>query len=400
MTCARATLQRCLRLARRARLGSAELLRSPLTDRSGGPFSFRPAVCTRGRKPGAAPAEGLRMSPDPERVYQHRPVMVREVVDLMADVPSGWVVDTTLGGGGHASAILAANPSLRLLGTDRDASAVTAARAALAAFGERSVVEQARSDRALAVLAGLGADRISGALFDLGVSSYQLDETSRGFSYRHDAPLDMRMDPSQGITAAEFISQAQAGELARLFAEHGEERFAGRIASAIVAARPVLTTGQLADLVSSAVPAAARRRGHPAKRVFQALRVAVNNELDVLADALEALMGALVDGGRVVVISYHSGEDRLVKQIFNRAATGGCTCPPGLPCACGAVPTVRLLNRGARKPSQAEVEANPRARGARLRAVEALAGVNARGSSTNAPAPWCGPASSSEGGPS
>ncbi|HET9061177.1 MAG TPA: 16S rRNA (cytosine(1402)-N(4))-methyltransferase RsmH [Acidimicrobiales bacterium] len=312
------------------------------------------------------------MSLEPNRAFQHRPVMLDEVVQLFADVPAGWLVDTTVGGAGHARALLQSNAALSVLGVDRDPEAVAVAKEVLAPFGERAIVVHARSDQAADLLFPHGIQAISGTLFDLGVSSYQLDEPGRGFSYRHDAPLDMRMDPTTGITAAEYLASTPPAQLVRLFVEHGEDRFAKRIVSAIAASQPVQTTGQLAEVVAGAVPAAARRRGHPAKRVFQALRVAVNSELAILPAALEALLGRLVPGGRAVVISYHSGEDRMVKEVFNRAATGGCTCPPGLPCVCGAVPTVRLLNRGARKATPGEVEANPRAKGARLRAVEAL----------------------------
>jgi 16S rRNA (cytosine1402-N4)-methyltransferase len=225
-----------------------------------------------------------------------------------------------------------------------------------------------------AVLDELGIQSISAALFDLGVSSPQIDRPERGFSYRFDAPLDMRMDRSEPRTAAQFIDESSEDQLARLFALHGETRFARRIAAAIVAARPVPSTLALADVVSSAVPAAVRRRGHPAKRVFQALRAAVNSELEVLPVAIDAAMARLSPGGRIVVISYHSGEDRATKERFVEAASGGCTCPPGLPCVCGALPRVRLLNRGARKPSAPEVAANPRSESARLRAAEALSG--------------------------
>jgi 16S rRNA (cytosine1402-N4)-methyltransferase len=298
--------------------------------------------------------------------------MLEEVVGLMATVPAGVVLDATVGAGGHARALLEAYPQLSLIGLDRDPDAVAAAAAALTPFGTRAHVVKARFDDLGSVLDRLGTAGLSGALFDLGVSSPQLDRPERGFSYRFEAPLDMRMDRSQPLTAAHIVNQASVGELTTLFATHGETRFARRIAEAIVAARPVLSTTQLADLVGGAVPAAARRRGHPAKRVFQALRVTVNSELEVLPVALDAAIDRLVPGGRVVAISYHSGEDRVVKQRFLNAALGGCTCPPGLPCVCGAVPRVRLLNRGARRPAAGELSANPRAESARLRAAEAL----------------------------
>ncbi len=312
------------------------------------------------------------------QAFTHVPAMADDVVSLFAPVPPGWVLDATVGGGGHSGALLAAHPQLRVVGIDRDRAAVTAAREALAPFGSRAVVRHGRFDQLTSVVAGAlgqGGERpaLSGVLFDLGVSSHQLDTPGRGFSYRSDAPLDMRMDPSSGVTAAELVNELDEDTLAGLFADSGEGRFARRIARAVVAARPVSTTGQLADVVRSAIPAAVRRTGgHPARRVFQALRIAVNEELDQLAPALGEALSLLVPNGRCVVLSYHSGEDRLVKAIFADAVTGGCQCPPGLPCQCGAVREYRLVYRGSRRPSAAEVAANPRAEAARLRAIERL----------------------------
>ena len=364
-------------------------LTQPLDQQDPGPLLHLPSPMYPGRNPGAVLVEGLRMSPGPrpdqgatseQEVgsgarsgrFSHRPVMLDEVLELLRPVPAGWLVDATVGGAGHALALLEALPQVRLLGLDRDDEAVAAAGEALTGFPGRAVVVKARFDEIAAALAGVGAEGAVGVLFDLGVSSHQFDTPDRGFSYRFDAPLDMRMDRSQGVTAADIVATWDERRLARLFARHGEERFARRIAAAVVAARPVLTTGRLAEVVAGAVPAAVRRRGHPAKRVFQALRSEVNSELDVLPIALDAALEHLLPGGRAVVIAYHSGEDRLVKDRFVRASTGGCTCPPGLPCVCGAVPTVRQLNRGARKPAPAELATNPRAGSARLRAVEAL----------------------------
>ena len=305
--------------------------------------------------------------------YEHRPVMVDEIVAILGEVPPGPVVDATVGGGGHARALLGAHPHLSVIGIDRDPAALAAAAETLAPFGDRAVLRRARFDELADVVRALGHDRISGALFDLGVSSPQLDRPERGFSYREDAPLDMRMDPDAPLTAADVVNTYDEAELARLFAASGERRFARRIARAVVAGRPLVSTGDLVEAVKRGVPAAARRTGgHPAKRVFQAVRIEVNGELDVLGPALDAAIALLAPGGRVVTLAYHSGEDRLVKDRFLAAATGGCTCPPGLPCVCGAVPVGRLLNRGARKPTAAEVEANPRAEAARLRALEKL----------------------------
>ena len=304
--------------------------------------------------------------------YSHDPVMVDEVVSLLAPVPPGVVIDATVGGGGHAAALLHAHPHLRVLGLDRDPAAVGAARERLSRFGERALVAHARFDAMADALASSAmGEAVSGVLFDLGVSSPQLDEAGRGFSYRLDAPLDMRMDTTTGPSAAELLDTLSEDELATLLAAHGEGRFARRIARALVAARPLRTTGQLAEVVRAAIPAATRRTGgHPARRAFQALRVAVNDELAVLERALPAALGLLGPAGRCLAISYHSGEDRLVKAAFAQAVTGGCVCPPGLPCACGAVPEGRLVFRGARRPSPAEVARNHRAESARLRAYE------------------------------
>lgn len=320
---------------------------------------------------------GLRMS----QPFSHEPVMAAEVVELFRPVPPGLLVDATVGGGGHAAALLRDVGGVSLLGIDRDPLAVAAATDALGAFGPRAAVRRARFDAITEVVGRFQSDRrtppaqrgLSGVLFDLGVSSPQLDIAERGFSYRRDAPLDMRMDPTSGPSAAELVNELDEDALVALLTEHGEGRFARRIARAMVAARPLTTTGQLADVVRAAIPAAARRTGgHPARRVFQAIRVAVNDELGQLQTALDDALALLRPGGRCVVIAYHSGEDRLVKATFARAATGDCQCPPGLPCACGADPQFRLVRRGARRPSSEEVERNHRAEAARLRVIERL----------------------------
>jgi 16S rRNA (cytosine1402-N4)-methyltransferase len=365
----------------------------PLDQQDGSPLLHPPSPKHRERKPGAMLAEGLRMSPadwpyveavksvsqdktedrgTPEPPFEHEPVMVEEVKDIFSAVPGGVVLDATVGAGGHAAALLRAFPHLSVVGIDRDAEAVASATAALAPFGRRATVVRGRFDGSGLILDALGVGELAGALFDLGVSSPQFDRPERGFSYRFDAALDMRMDRSQELTAAKLVNESSEHELGRLFIENGETRFGRRIAAAIVAARPLLSTGQLAEVVASAVPAAVRRRGHPAKRVFQALRIAVNSEVEILPGAIDTAIERLSTGGRIVVISYHSGEDRAVKDRLVNAATGGCSCPPGLPCVCGAVARVRLLNRGARRPTAEEVSANPRAESARLRAAEAL----------------------------
>ncbi len=214
---------------------------------------------------------------------------------------------------------------------------------------------------------------MSAALFDLGVSSPQLERPERGFSYWRQGPLDMRMDPTRPVTAADIVNGWSQAALARLFRDNGEARFAARIARAVVAARPIDSTLGLVEVVRLAIPAAARRTGgHPARRVFQAVRLAVNEELSILPGAIEAALVALAPGGRCAVISYHSGEDRIAKERFRRAVTGGCVCPPGLPCVCGAVPLARLVTRGARRPGAEEVAGNRRAESARLRVAERL----------------------------
>jgi 16S rRNA (cytosine1402-N4)-methyltransferase len=300
--------------------------------------------------------------------------MVDNVVDLLLPVPPGVLLDATLGGAGHSRAVLDAAPQLSLIGIDQDPEAVAASRRVLAPYGQRARVQQARFDDLAEVLDQAGVDHLSAALFDLGVSSPQLDIPDRGFSYRSPGPLDMRMDPGRPVSASDVVNSWAEAELVRLFRANGEARFARRIARAIIEARPLRSTAELAEVVRSAIPAAARRTGgHPARRVFQAVRIAVNEELDVLPAAIDAAIDRLVPAGRCVVLSYHSGEDRIVKDRFRLATSGGCVCPPGLPCVCGAEPAVRLLTRGALRPTAEEMAANRRAESARLRAVERLA---------------------------
>lgn len=315
------------------------------------------------------------VAPEAPRAFAHASVLLERVLEIFEDVPAGTVLDATLGGAGHAAALLEARPDLRILGLDQDPFALVAAQARLAPFGERAVVHRARFDRLAAVVAAAGAtvQPMVGVLFDLGVSSPQLDVAERGFSLHRSGPLDMRMDPDGPRTAADLVNELLEGELAQVLTAGGEDRFARRIARGIVAARPIATTTELAEVVRDSVPAAARRRPrHPAVRTFQALRIAVNEELDLLPGSIDAAIDVTAPGGRVAVISFHSGEDRIAKQRFRWAETGGCTCPPGLPCGCGAVPTVRLLSRGGWVPSEEEIAANPRAASARIRAVEKL----------------------------
>ena len=303
--------------------------------------------------------------------------MPAEVLEWLAPRPGGIYLDGTVGGGGHARLILeASQPGGRLIGLDRDPAALAAAAVALHPFGARATLRTGSFAELGRHLAELGIPQIDGILLDLGVSSHQLDTAERGFSFREDGPLDMRMDPLQPLTAAGLLASAEADELKRIFRDYGEERWAGRIAREIVRTRedqPLVRTGQLAELVCRAVPGGHRpQRIHPATRVFQALRIAVNGELDALQEGLAAALGHLLPGGRLVVISFHSLEDRLVKQGF-RAAASTCQCPPRLPvCSCGIKPQVKVLTSRGVRPAEAEVMANPRARSAVLRAVERL----------------------------
>ena len=330
--------------------------------------------------------------------FSHVPVLRNETVEWIRPVPRGLFVDLTLGGAGHARAVLDACPQLQFLGLDQDPVAVAAAGARLARYGSRARVMHIRSDRLVDALAEdtrvRGAVPVTAILADLGVSSVQFDDGERGFSYRSDAPLDMRMNTSSGRTAAEFVNEGSFVEIADALRVYGDERFAGRIAKAIVANRPVLTTGQLSSIVTTAIPAATRRTGgHPAKRTFQALRIVVNEELDVLATMITAGLDALAPGGRFVVLAYHSGEDRIVKELFRTAESGGCSCPSGLPCVCGALPRGRMVRRGVTRPQAAEIAANPRAASAVARVFEiAVPGAAAPGTaSRNEPPAPAGP---------
>ncbi|CAM8632143.1 COG0275 Predicted S-adenosylmethionine-dependent methyltransferase involved in cell envelope biogenesis [Acidimicrobiia bacterium] len=316
------------------------------------------------------------MDAQPDREFAHRPVMADEIVALFAPVPAGWLIDATLGGAGHAKLLLDAHPHLKVLGLDQDPDALVAAQSRLERFGDRYKTARTRFDSLASVVAQTipSDEPVVGTLFDLGVSSPQLDRAERGFSYRLDAPLDMRMNPAQALSATTVVNEYDESALTKVLRDNGDERFAGRIAKAIIAARPVATTGELAEIVRNAIPAPARRRGgHPAKRTFQAIRIEVNDELGVLPVALDAALDALCVGGRIAVLSYHSGEDRIVKQVLRAAETGGCSCPTNFPCVCDAIQRVRLLSRGGRTPSAAELVVNSRAESARLRSAECIA---------------------------
>ncbi len=311
--------------------------------------------------------------PAPEAHGHHVPVLATAVVDALGSVADGTYVDLTLGLGGHAALLLDAHPGLTLLGIDRDRDALAVAGERLARFGSRVQLHHARSDELAAVLASAGVDTVVAALADLGVSSPQVDRPERGFSYRPDrnGPLDMRMDQGRGRTAADLLAEIDVDDLARALRDLGDEPHARRIARAVLDAEP-RTTAALAEAVRSAVPAASRRRGDPAKRTFQVLRILVNDEIGTLDRTLDATMAALAPGGRFGVIAFHSVEDRMVKERFRNAADGGCTCPPGLPCVCGATPTARLIRRKPWVATAEELDANPRAASARFRVVEAL----------------------------
>jgi len=315
--------------------------------------------------------ERLQMAQD----IFHLPVLENEIVELFASQPTGVVVDATLGGAGHAYALLKNAPQLRILGIDRDPDARAASAERLAEFEGRVRIVDATFGQLRDALERnadfVGAEAIVGVLMDLGVSSHQLDDASRGFSFRADAPLDMRMDPTRGETAVQLLSQIDQHQFVRLLRENGESRFAGSIAKSVLERQPQ-TTNELTEAVERAVPMAARRRGHVATRVFQALRIAVNGEEAELANGLDAVLDALAVGGLLVVISYHSGEDRVVKSALHEAATGGCHCAPELGCVCGAVPRVVVFKASARLASQSEIDRNPRARSARLRVARKL----------------------------
>ena len=309
----------------------------------------------------------------------HEPVLLEEVLESLSLKPGGIYVDGTLGGGGHAGGILGAtSPDGVLVGIDRDDDALAESRRALEPFGRRAILVKGNYADLGDILAGLGIDRVDGIVLDLGVSSHQLEAAERGFSFSKPAPLDMRMDREALTTARELVNRADARELQRILRDYGEELMAGRIARAIVERRkagPIETTDELAGLIASAMPARMRHgRIHPATRSFQALRIAVNDELTSLARGIASGIDRLKEGGRFAVITFHSLEDRMVKDLF-RDASRGCTCPPDLPvCACGGKPRLRVIARRPIRPGEAEMERNPRARSAKLRTAERIGG--------------------------
>ncbi len=304
--------------------------------------------------------------------FRHIPVLFNETIELLSCKPGDIIVDGTLGGGGHASAILERIvPGGTLIGIDRDPEALKAARERLSKFGDSLTTVHDNFANLEYILDRLGIDAIDGMMMDLGVSSYQLDEDSRGFSYQSDAPLDMRMDPTQDLNAHKVVNEYQERELAQIISRYGEERWAARIAKFIVDNRPINTTGELTDVIKAAIPAKARRQGpHPSKRTFQAIRIEVNKELELLEGAIESAVNRLKPGGRLCIITFHSLEDRIVKNTF-RKLQNPCICPPESPiCVCGKEPLVEILTRKPIIPSDKEIDENPRSRSAKLRACQ------------------------------
>ena len=313
-----------------------------------------------------------------EKIYfSHRPVLLDECIEGLNIRPDGTYVDGTAGGAGH-SAVIAShlNDSGKLLALDQDETAVRVASERLAPFGTRAEVVHSNFKNLAAVCAERGIRQIDGLLLDLGVSSYQLDTAERGFSYRADAPLDMRMNRQNPLTAKQIVNEYSEDALRRILYEYGEERYASRIVSNILRARelaPIETTGELVEIIKRSVPAHSGDGGHhPAMRTFQALRVEVNAELDVIAPAIKSAVGLMKPGGRIAIITFHSLEDRIVKQTF-ASLTGGCTCPKSFPiCVCGNRPQIKLVSRKPILPSARELAENPRSRSAKLRVAEKL----------------------------
>jgi len=311
--------------------------------------------------------------------FEHKPVLLQEVVAFLNPQPGQVLVDCTLGGGGHSRELLGRIlPGGLLIGLDQDMEAVKAAREVLKPLGEDNfIILNTNFVNLNKALQEISVKKVDGILFDLGVSSYQLDQAGRGFSYRQDAPLDMRMDRTAGLTAYDLVNSLSADELARIIRDYGEERWAKRIARFIVKEResgPLETTGRMVEVIKKAIPSAARQEGpHPAKRTFQALRIAVNRELEILEASLEQGIELLKDGGRLAVITFHSLEDRIAKNVFQKNARG-CTCPKDLPvCVCTRKPLVKIVTTKPVLAGEVELADNPRSRSAKLRVVEKIA---------------------------
>ena len=308
--------------------------------------------------------------------FSHRSVLLDECIEALNIKENGVYVDGTAGGGGHSFEIAKRLTTGMLIAIDQDEAAIEAASAKLAPFGDRVKVVRDNFYNLTSVCESLGVSKIDGLLLDLGVSSYQLDTAERGFSYMADAPLDMRMDKRAALDAHRVVNEYSESELKRILWEYGEERFSGKIAAKIVAQRaeqPIHTTGELVHIIKSVIPAGMREGGsHPAKRTFQAIRIEVNKELNVIAPAIDSAVKLLDEGGRIAIITFHSLEDRIVKQKFAELASG-CECPRDFPvCVCGKRPEVRLVNRKPILPSARELEENPRSHSAKLRVAERL----------------------------
>lgn len=308
--------------------------------------------------------------------FSHKPVMFDECMTALNINPSGIYIDGTAGGGGHSSGIASRLDDGRLIAIDQDAAAIEAAGARLSQYGDRVTLVRDNFRNIADVCNSLGITSVDGVLLDLGVSSYQLDTAERGFSYNADAPLDMRMDKRKEISAFHIVNEYSFERLKKIIYDYGEERFAPKIAAAIVSERqksPIATTGELVAVIKSSIPASSRDKGHhPAKRTFQAIRIEVNSELDVIEPAIRAAAGLLSPGGRLAVITFHSLEDRITKQTF-ASLTSGCTCPRDFPvCVCGKKPVVKQIGNKPIVSGERELEENPRARSAKLRVVEKI----------------------------
>lgn len=306
--------------------------------------------------------------------FRHVSIMPDEVINGLRIKPDGVYIDGTLGGGGHSLLIAEKLSGGRLIGIDRDADAIAAATKRLAPYKDSVTIIKDNYSNIPRIVQSLGIQKADGILLDLGVSSYQLDEADRGFSYMADAPLDMRMDREEETTAADIVNNYPENELYRIIRDYGEDGFAKNIAKHIVAARsesPIKTTGQLAEIISGAIPMKIRKTGgHPAKRTFQAIRIELNGELSALENTIDGLIDLLAPGGRICVITFHSLEDRIIKNAF-RKAENPCTCPPGFPvCVCGAVPKGRVITKKPIVPGEAEINENTRAKSSKLRIFE------------------------------
>ena len=343
----------------------------PVSEKERSLQSMRPSSPANGYPlDPAAGSSGCRITRASSSNYSHQPVMLSEVLSFLGSIPSGYFLDATIGGAGHSKALLELREDIHLVGIDQDKEAHAAASDALADMNGRFNLVHSRFDRINDVLDELGIDKISGALFDLGVSSYQLDTPSRGFSFRKDGPLDMRMNKDAGLKAEDLINNSTHSELAQILKTYGDEKHSRRIAKAIIEARPLFTTSQLAEVVIAAMPPSSRKfPGHPARRTFQAIRIAVNDEIGILQTAIMQTIDRLETKGRCVIISYHSGEDRVVKRALRTAAGLKNTVPKHLPKPAGN-PAIKLLARSGQTPSEDELIKNSRSTSARLRWFE------------------------------